>query len=209
MKPDDLFVGVSEFFAILLPGAVLTFAGAYVANRFHVRCDGLHALGLTETSTWWALAIVAYTVGHVIASWGSRLDVLYDEQQAMRGNTKLLVRAEAVLEKFLIDAKAPGERKQAATASKSPLAYVVHLLTADAPKRGPDSESAAGRRRRSTHTSCRAFGSASARRGLFSEAVWLEADSKFFRSLVVVAVLALPAWIALIAQDLVVFHGPT
>lgn len=205
MKPDDLFVGVSEFFAILLPGAVLTFAGAYVANRFDVRCHGLQALGLTDEPAWWALAIVAYTVGHIVASWGSRLDVLYDDQKDAHRNSDLKKCADALLKSFVARAKLLGnaddEPKQ--EPAEPWIARAVRLFTKRAWSPGKQDTKIVNAYKLSRITLNRRAPT------VFAEVVRLEADSKFFRSLVVVAVLTLPAWVALVVKDALLLRHAT
>lgn len=75
-KPSDFFVGVIDFFAILLPGALLSYAymdlaRADVLGKILPAADG-DARGL-------ALFIFAsYLLGHFIFLLGSELDFLYD-----------------------------------------------------------------------------------------------------------------------------------
>jgi hypothetical protein len=208
MKPGDFFVGVSEFFAILLPGAVLTFAGAYVANRFGVRCNGLAALGLTDASEWWALAVVAYTVGHIVASWGSRLDVIYDEEKKVHRNAALKDAADELLTTFLEAAGQVAKKAQEPKLRRSFFAYVVARLTGGAWEL-PDTDEPnkdEPEKDKPKPTVINAYKLSRIRLSrraptLYREVIRLEADSKFFRSLVVVATLALPAWIALLGKD--------
>ncbi len=76
MKPTDFFVGVLDFFAALLPGAIATWLLlAYVDPRDFshggVRLDGEVAGGL-------AYLLVSYILGHFAFAVGALLDPTYD-----------------------------------------------------------------------------------------------------------------------------------
>ena len=79
-KPVDFFVGLVDFFAILLPGAILTF-WVYVCLKCTWRdlADVLPTEGEKKWVTLAAFAVVAYIVGHLLYAIGSLcLDPLYD-----------------------------------------------------------------------------------------------------------------------------------
>jgi hypothetical protein len=75
-KPTDLFVGVVEFFSVLLPGAFLTFAFQMLpATRvFGTVLPALHESG----ERWIAFGFLSYLVGHLVFQIGSLLDTSYD-----------------------------------------------------------------------------------------------------------------------------------
>ena len=77
-KPGDFFLGVVDFLAILVPGAVLSFAlTPYAESIFGVA----HLFPpIPDTPVRWiAFLIIAYVIGHLIASVASSLlDPLYD-----------------------------------------------------------------------------------------------------------------------------------
>jgi hypothetical protein len=104
-KPADFFIGVVEFFSILLPGALLTYL--------------LLPLGLTviapvfpvpggRAEQWIAFLIVAYVMGHGLHHVGSLLDAIYDAVYIKRykrrvGEEKLLTQARARMRNQLHD----------------------------------------------------------------------------------------------------------
>ena len=81
-KPSDFFVSVVDFFAVLLPGAVLTALLVAWAVRDREGPDLVNAvdtLGMSSFARWAALAVAAYVVGHVLVALGSLiLDPTYD-----------------------------------------------------------------------------------------------------------------------------------
>ena len=80
-KPGDFFIGIQDFFAILLPGsAVVYFAVAEADARGVVSAlDGAQATV--------AFAFAAYVVGHLVFLVGSYLDPLYDRWRKGRPKT--------------------------------------------------------------------------------------------------------------------------
>ncbi len=75
-KPADFFINIVEFFAILLPGAAMSYAGLDFAKQ-HIfgpilpRPEG-------ATAGWAAFAITSYVVGHFCSQVGATfLDPLY------------------------------------------------------------------------------------------------------------------------------------
>jgi hypothetical protein len=81
VKPGDLFVGIVDFFAVILPGMILVF----IAQRLglekiifgqDVLTPGILFLG--DAEKWIAFVIAAYLVGHFVLAIGSSLDTLYD-----------------------------------------------------------------------------------------------------------------------------------
>jgi len=62
-KPVDLFVGVVEFFSILLPGAFLTFMVAHLVS--HQLLDVFPEL-TNSTVAWAAFVFASYFLGHVV-----------------------------------------------------------------------------------------------------------------------------------------------
>ena len=65
-KPEDFFVGVIDFFAILLPGAVLSFVMIDFAHG-HVFGNVLPSIR-TEGQGWVLFAFSSYLLGH-LSSW--------------------------------------------------------------------------------------------------------------------------------------------
>ncbi len=75
MKPSDFFMGVVEFFAVLLPGGALVYlARPWVSGLVP---SLLWPRGSTEG--WAAFLTLAYIMGHLLHAFSSRLDkALYD-----------------------------------------------------------------------------------------------------------------------------------
>ncbi|GAB4371405.1 MAG: hypothetical protein Kow0042_14160 [Calditrichia bacterium] len=75
-KPGDVFIGVIDFFAILLPGALLVF--------FLIEPAKTHLFGKilpsvnTEVQAWVVFLFAAYLFGHFIFLLGSKIDFCYD-----------------------------------------------------------------------------------------------------------------------------------
>jgi hypothetical protein len=76
VKPSDFFIGVMDFFAILVPGAILTFMLAPWATR-EVFGPILPIINSNETG-WAVFVLAAYVLGHLLHHLGSILDYTYD-----------------------------------------------------------------------------------------------------------------------------------
>ena len=75
-KPSDFFMGVLDFFAILLPGAIST---AILAPRLGCYLLGpLVSVPTSEAENWAAFLICTYFIGHLIFLVGSNVDRLCD-----------------------------------------------------------------------------------------------------------------------------------
>ena len=72
-KPSDFFIGIQDFFAILLPGAAATYllSEEMAAREYHTTIEG-------EWQLVGAFAVSAYVLGHLIFLLGSFLDPAYD-----------------------------------------------------------------------------------------------------------------------------------
>ena len=151
MKPNEFFVGVIDFFAILLPGAIAT---AILAPQLGPLIFGsLLASPTSEAGGWAAFLTSAYFLGHLIFLLGSYIDPIYntlrqhlnpyDNESAFQGASRI--------RDALVD---PNEAK-----ALNPFQWSRSVLIAVCPAAAED-----------VHR--------------------LEADSKFFRSLLVVCVLS-------------------
>jgi type IV secretory pathway TrbD component len=151
MKPSEFFVGVIDFFAILLPGAIAT---AVLAPRVGPALLGpLFAAPKSDAESWAMFGVSAYFLGHLIFLVGSYIDPLYNAVRQRRepyDNESAFSAAERVRD-ALVDA---AERK-----ALNPFQWSRSVLLAVCPAAAED-----------VHR--------------------LEADSKFFRSLLVVCLLA-------------------
>src|SRR6476660_9462299 len=75
-KPSDWFLGVSEFFAILLPGAALVYILQPLGRPFIPS----NLLPVDKATGWAVFAVLSYTIGHVLHAISEKLDdPLYDE----------------------------------------------------------------------------------------------------------------------------------
>lgn len=94
--PQKFFIGLMEFFSILLPGALLTYlfmgeAGPAVLEDRSERLAGAEA--------WAAFLFASYLFGHPVFLLGSRLDKLYDwaRRYTLNAQITLLARRGRVL----------------------------------------------------------------------------------------------------------------
>jgi len=92
--PKDLFLGITEFFSLLLPGAILLGLFRHEAQEIgaalNVPTDG--------AAGWFAFAVASYVLGHALHAAGSGLDKAYDRWYAAPrrkryGEERLLVLA--------------------------------------------------------------------------------------------------------------------
>jgi hypothetical protein len=154
-KPADFFIGVLDFFSILLPGSMTT----WLVTRYLTADDLRDSLAIREgggepstTVLWIAFLVASYTLGHFVFMIGARLDPLYDR---WRERTKPASRDRAFqAAKRLRDQVTPGLTDGEFSVLKWAKVYIL-------------------------------LGDTGAR----AEIDRLEADSKFFRSLIVVSAL--------------------
>lgn len=150
-KPGDFFVGILDFFAILVPGAIAT---AILQPRFgHLVFGQLIAHPPSEAGQWVAFLVFAYFIGHLIFQLGTYIDRLYNlirERLNPYGNESAY-RCATRLRDELIE---PEERIALNT-----FQWARAVLISSSPAAADDASR-------------------------------LEADSKFFRSLLVVSLLA-------------------
>lgn len=150
-KPTEFYVGVLDFFAILLPGAIAT---AVLAPRVgHLVLGPLVAVPTSEAGIWAAFLTFSYFLGHLIFLVGSYVDGPYNAfRQRLNpyGNESAYQCATRIRDTQVADA----ERKALNT-----FQWARSVLIAKCPAAAED-----------VHR--------------------LEADSKFFRSLLVVCALS-------------------
>jgi hypothetical protein len=98
-KPTDFFLGITDLFSVLLPGACIAFVGLKVAE--HRPTDLLGKLGLSAYEGYEgyiAFFVVAYLLGHLMDYGGSQVwDEGYDRMYARRKRSRALKRAEELL----------------------------------------------------------------------------------------------------------------
>jgi hypothetical protein len=105
-KPSDIFIGVIDFFSVILPGALITF---FLAGHFEATIFGegkLFPALTTVTQKWIAFLLASYIVGNlvfVVASW---LDLLvykrirklfFERNNDLSYKTATLIRREYIL----------------------------------------------------------------------------------------------------------------
>jgi ADP-ribose pyrophosphatase YjhB (NUDIX family) len=88
--PQKFFIGLMDFFSILLPGALLTWllmdeVGPVVLGDRYATLSGLQA--------WAAFLFASYLVGHLVFLLGSWLDELYDWARRYTLNTQITLLA--------------------------------------------------------------------------------------------------------------------
>jgi hypothetical protein len=150
-KPGDFFVGILDFFAILVPGAIAT---AILQPRFgHLVIGPLVAPPISEAGLWVAFLVFAYFIGHLIFLLGSYVDGLYNllRQRLNPYDNESAYQCATRLRDALIDADEHG--------ALNTFQWSRAVLMAACPAAADD-----------VHR--------------------LEADSKFFRSLLIVSALA-------------------
>ncbi len=74
-NPQNFFIGLMDFFSILLPGALLTWllmdeVGPAVLGDRYAKLEG--------TQAWAAFLFASYLLGHLVFLLGSWLDGIYD-----------------------------------------------------------------------------------------------------------------------------------
>lgn len=161
-KPSDFFIGVVDFFAVLLPGAALV----YLFRPFLVTSTPKVWLPPTPTQAWVLFLVLAYIVGHLLHALGSWLldDYVYGKIYLPRFKS-----SHAQAAKLTGDRSALGNDKDAA---KTLLARVC--LTTEANSTGTN-----------YYDWCLSDVRVGSPAGV-AEVDRLQADSKFFRSMVFV-----------------------
>lgn len=155
--PGSFYLGVVDFFSIMLPGGVLAFflSGVFERNVFGALFPAIPP----GTAGWVIFLFAAYLLGHIVFLLGSYLDKVYDP-----------------VRKLVWPKKTDFAYQQADSLRRTLL--------------GPDAARAIN-----TYQWARAILTLNHPAGM-AEVARLEADSKFFRSLVIVLVILLAATLA-------------
>ena len=180
-EPQKFFIGLTDFFSILLPGALLTFVlmgevgSVVLADR---------APELAGTGGWAAFLFVSYLVGHLVFLLGSWLDEFYDWARRHTLNMQIALLAKRGrllpwLARALIWLVFKGERNLAVNRAVRIKRQALESLGAE------DSINA--------FQWCKALLNVDSPPS-FTVVQRLEADSKFFRSFSVVLVIILLIW---------------
>jgi hypothetical protein len=81
MRPSDFALGVADFFSVLLPGAIATWAiSNYLPRPLAEKLDILSSG--SDAARWAAFLVCSYTVGHFVFMLSSKLDPAYDRWRA-------------------------------------------------------------------------------------------------------------------------------
>jgi hypothetical protein len=183
MKPTDFYVGVLDFFSILLPGAVVSWV-VWIWLGADKTIGDLMPRG--EVGLWITFALASFAAGHLVFMLASLIDVTVD------GFRKTVLRKTLKAERRIVEdnayeaASALRNVSLAAEGSSAPAAARAEewarrvLLKPDASPKIPLPTN--------TYQWSRAVLRTRAPVAL-AEVLRLEADSKFFRSLVVVFVI--------------------
>jgi hypothetical protein len=102
VKPSDFFVDIVDFFAILLPGAILTALLLPVIDM--ALLERLFPLLEKPTTGWAAFLVAAYILGHVSSTLGGPLDPLADrisDRVELTQSADLRVYARNAIQKFV------------------------------------------------------------------------------------------------------------
>ena len=179
--PQKFFIGLMDFFSILLPGALLTWLlmgemGPVVLGDRYAKLDGAQA--------WAAFLFASYLFGHLVFLLGSWLDEFYDWARRYTLNTQiaLLARRDRLLPwsaRALIWLVFKGERNLAVNRAAKIKQQALGALQAK------DAVNA--------FQWCKVLLNAESPASL-AVVQRFEADSKFFRCFTVVLLLLLAAW---------------
>lgn len=100
-EPQKFFIGVMDFFSILLPGAILTWL---MKDPLVELLGGKEASAeLTGAEQWVAFGVVSYLAGHLLFLIGSWLDVVYDVLRRLTRNRQVdrILRGDDVSPRFV------------------------------------------------------------------------------------------------------------
>lgn len=189
-KPGEFFVGLLEFFAILLPGAI---AVAVLGPRLGPQVLGpLVPVPGSQAERWAMVLVASYAVGSLLFHIGSGLDPLYDRVRKARYARAKAMRAAAEAERTRADgsateADAPGTKKDDLPDVLND-AFVNERAFEQATALRHQLLAPAQREAMNTFKWARSVLLARMPAGA-DDVHRLEADSKFFRSTVVVCVL--------------------
>jgi len=188
-KPGDFFVGVTDLFSVLLPGAVVSFVAMKAEQSFNPPSDLFGLLKLTEASGYTAFLVCSFLLGHLVDMLGaSTLDRIYDLLYAdlmrsrigmrswLKGTPARLAAVAREWYRFHLKDPSVPKPKRAAGKPEDPVFVAAALLAG--PKPAEDK----------LYQWCRDWLQLHSPQSL-QESDRLQANSKFFRALVVVATL--------------------
>jgi 8-oxo-dGTP pyrophosphatase MutT (NUDIX family) len=181
LEPEKFFIGLMDFFSILLPGALLTYlvmdeTGSVVLGERYSK--------LASAEAWAAFLFASYLFGHLVFLLGSWLDEFYEWARSFTLNAQIarLARGRQLLPwpaRALIWLVFKRERNLAVDRAKKIKEQALDRLQA--------------KNAMNTFQWCKAFLNIESRASL-AMVQRFEADSKFFRSFTVVLLLLLVVW---------------
>jgi 8-oxo-dGTP pyrophosphatase MutT (NUDIX family) len=180
-EPQKFFIGLIDFFSILLPGALLTYL---LMGEVDSGLLGDRYANLAGAPAWAAFLFASYLLGHLVFLLGSWLDEFYDwiRRYTLNKQVKILVRRQHLLwwpTRALVWMVFKGERDLALDRVKKIKEHALSKLQAK------DSIL--------VFQWCKALLSIESPASL-ALVQRFEADSKFFRSFTVVLLILLIAW---------------
>lgn len=87
IEPQKFFIGLMDFFSILLPGAFLSWL--LVKNDVACNIIGARYEKLSGAEAWITFLFASYLLGHIVFLFGSWLDELYDYARNYTLNTQI------------------------------------------------------------------------------------------------------------------------
>ncbi len=105
-KPSEFYIGMIDFFAILLPGAIAT--ALLVKPVGGCVLGPLMPVPASDAARWAAFLTCSYFLGHLIFLLGSQLDLLYDRWRTKfrpYGNESAYQRATAIRDAMIDEAE--------------------------------------------------------------------------------------------------------
>lgn len=179
--PSKFFIGLTDFFSILLPGALLTWL---LMDEVGPAVLGDRYANLDEAQSWAVFLFASYLLGHLVFLIGSWLDEFYDWARSYTLNRQirqLALRGTLLpwFARFLVWMVFKNERNLAVRRAE---AIKDHELSA-----------VNGKRAINTFQWCKALLNLENQQSL-SVVQRFEADSKFFRSFTILLLLVLLTW---------------
>lgn len=134
-KPQELFLGVTDLFVILLPGAVLLYVMLFALYGYPL--ERLPALHWSDTEAGAFALVASYILGHFVSLVASAVeDGFFRQRDFRKESSTLRVRVEAELAKYGFDVKQAPEKvrrraEKMVTYSTSPAAIRLERRAAD------------------------------------------------------------------------------
>jgi hypothetical protein len=216
LEPSKFFIGVIDLFAVILPGAIVTFVIKTILVAVGTirgsPAVSISMYALHGDAGWVAFAVASYLLGHLIFSASSHLDSLYDEIRARETPTdlatvvfRICTKQQEAVESALKAIARPEPSDRHAPLARRWVRAVRPLLTWG-------SGEGKGRAKEEANEKPAALWSGTYKTALailqlghpggVGEILRLQADSKFFRSAVVLFLVVLTTLVGLIAHAL-------